>query len=299
MLDADRFKIGDDVQIWLAREDERQLAMAGQITSFELDADWDRTPILIVRGYDRSYRLHRQRKTRTFVGKTDALVLRQIAGEHGLSAQVFTTVSVTYPLIVQDNQTDWEFLRTRARLDLPRALRQRPTIGVAAANTRLRSAQAESGSRATASAGPCLRTASGADGEGTRVGPAKKTGDHWPRRVQLRCCGRSVNNAPAAQLATAALMGAGEYLVTNRPPESVEDATHLAKASLDEIAGDFVQVEAQCLGDVRIQPGREIQLDGIGRRLSGTYTSRRSPTALLQTKAMSRDSWSAAASRPV
>jgi len=73
------------------------------------------------------------------------------------------------------------------------------------------------------------------------------------------------------QLATAAQMGTGEYLVTNRPPESVEDATNLAKASLDEIAGDFVQVEAQCLGDVRIQPGREIQLDGIGRRLSGTY----------------------------
>ena len=270
MLDADRFKIGDDVEIWLAREDERQLAMAGQITSFELDADWDRTPILIVRGYDRSYRLHRQRKTRTFVGKTDALVLRQIAGEHGLSAQVLTTAAVTYPLIVQDNQTDWEFLRTRAR-------RTGHELFVKGQQLVWRQPTRDSGPP-TQNLGVQLQQARVRVSAPRQVQTVKVRG--WdPQRKQAITATASTatvlrqigEQRTGGQLATAAQMGTGEYLVTNRPPESVEDATNLAKASLDEIAGDFVQVEAQCLGDVRIQPGREIQLDGIGRRLSGTY----------------------------
>ncbi len=69
----------------------------------------------VARGYTGAHRLQRARRSRSFINVTDADVANQIAGEAGLSIGQVVATSTTYPYLAQVNETDWEFLTTRAR----------------------------------------------------------------------------------------------------------------------------------------------------------------------------------------
>ncbi len=87
--------------------------VAGEVTSLEgsytgLEA------LTIVRGATKDHRLQRIRRTRTFVDAKDSDVARQIASGGGLTAGEITTTTQVHPVLAQDNETDWAFLRRRA-----------------------------------------------------------------------------------------------------------------------------------------------------------------------------------------
>jgi phage protein D len=63
---------------------------------------------------DRFQDLRMTRRTRAFVDVTDADVVRRIAGDHGLTADV-DLPTVQHKLVAQVNQSDLAFLRERAR----------------------------------------------------------------------------------------------------------------------------------------------------------------------------------------
>ena len=67
-----------------------------------------------MRGYDRSHRLHKGRKTRTFLQQKDSEIAEQIAGEVGLTGEVVDS-KVTHDYVLQANQSDMDFLQERAR----------------------------------------------------------------------------------------------------------------------------------------------------------------------------------------
>src|SRR5262249_34740314 len=69
---------------------------------------------IVVLAEDRFQDLRMTRRTRTFSDVTDADVVRQIAGNHGLTSQV-DLPSVQHKLLAQVNQSDLAFLRERAR----------------------------------------------------------------------------------------------------------------------------------------------------------------------------------------
>ena len=113
VLDGDRFPLGAEVEILAGRETAPAPIVRGEITSLEVDCRGDSAPVLTLRGYDRACRLHRERKSRTFLNVSDADLARGIAREHGLAGAVTDTEGV-FEHIFQDHQTDWEFLRARA-----------------------------------------------------------------------------------------------------------------------------------------------------------------------------------------
>src|SRR5215471_7748207 len=120
MLDGDRFPIGADIQVGMGHEQAAQPVLKGQVTSLELDARGDGNPVLVVRGYDAAYRLHRQRKSRTFTNLTATDIATQVAREYGLSPNTDRT-NERHAHLYQHNQTDWELLRmlaTRVGFDL-------------------------------------------------------------------------------------------------------------------------------------------------------------------------------------
>src|SRR5262245_4106591 len=82
-LDEERFAIGAEVEILSAREEAPGTLLKGEVIAIEADARADGAPIITVRGYDTAYRMHRERKSRTFLNKSDADLARSIAGEHG------------------------------------------------------------------------------------------------------------------------------------------------------------------------------------------------------------------------
>jgi phage protein D len=109
--------IGKEVEISAEAGDEvvtgSGLLVKAEITALEPDFAAGQSNSLVVRGYDKSHRLHRGRKTRTFAKKKDSDIASTLAQEAGLSAQVDAT-TITYDWVLQTNQTNMEFLMTRA-----------------------------------------------------------------------------------------------------------------------------------------------------------------------------------------
>ena len=111
-------KIGQEVEI-LARSAGNnppapKRLLVGEITSVEPDYPYGSAPVVVLRGYDRAHRLHRGKKTRSFVQMTDSDIVTKIAREYGLKPEVDDTTEV-YPYILENNQSDFEFIMERAR----------------------------------------------------------------------------------------------------------------------------------------------------------------------------------------
>jgi len=86
----------------------------GEVTGFE--AEYDATRLrTILRGYDLSHRLHRGRTTQTYKNVTDSDIARQVAQRASLQVGQIDSTSVTFDHVSQANQSDWDFLKARAR----------------------------------------------------------------------------------------------------------------------------------------------------------------------------------------
>lgn len=86
----------------------------GEVTGFE--AEYDATRLrTVLRGYDLSHRLHRGRQTQTYKNVTDSDIARQVAQRAGLQVGQVDSTSVTFDHVSQANQSDWDFLKARAR----------------------------------------------------------------------------------------------------------------------------------------------------------------------------------------
>src|SRR5437870_711675 len=86
----------------------------GEVTGFE--AEYDATRLrTILRGYDLSHRLHRGRQTQTYKNVTDSDIARQVAQRASLQLGQIDSTSVTFDHVSQANQSDWDFLKARAR----------------------------------------------------------------------------------------------------------------------------------------------------------------------------------------
>ena len=86
----------------------------GEVTGFEAEYDASRLRT-ILRGYDLSHRLHRGRNTQTYKNVTDSDIVRQVVNNASVPVGNIASTSVTYDHISQANQSDWEFIKSRAR----------------------------------------------------------------------------------------------------------------------------------------------------------------------------------------
>ena len=86
----------------------------GRITALEAHFPDGASPQIAVLAEDRLQDLRMTRRTRTFVDVSDADVMKQIAGDHGLTPGV-TVDGPRHRVLAQVNQSDLAFLRERAR----------------------------------------------------------------------------------------------------------------------------------------------------------------------------------------
>lgn len=69
---------------------------------------------ILIRAMNNIHKLLRKRKSVTYTDKTDQQILQQVVGGSGLSLEWKHETTITYKHVYQHNQTDMEFLRTRA-----------------------------------------------------------------------------------------------------------------------------------------------------------------------------------------
>lgn len=110
------FSIGSVVEITggAATSAEAQPLITGEITSIEAVCAQLHV-YTVVRGYEKAHRLQRAPRTRTFLNATDSSVAEQVANDAGIEVGTIDSTRTTHEHLSQVAQTDWEFLKSRAR----------------------------------------------------------------------------------------------------------------------------------------------------------------------------------------
>jgi phage protein D len=275
-VDSELLAIGTEVEIraTAASQGTRSGASAqlikGEITALAPSFDRTGMPTLLVRGYDRAHRLHRGKRSRSFLRFTDSEIAQRIAREANLHAQVDTT-SVIHDYVFQNNQTNLEFLQARA---------QRLGYEVYVKDKTLyfgqREAEQEKGpeldwGRDLRDFRPRLTTMNQVDEVIVR-GWDPKTKKEIVSRVTEGQIAPEVGVAKSGGALTREAFGvAAQAVVVDRPVANVDEAKAMAQALCDELSGDFIQAEGACFGDPRIKAGCQVTIRGVGTRFGGQY----------------------------
>ncbi len=265
-LENTTFREGKQVEISFGEPPVKLLA--GKIASLEPELD-QTDPALVVRGYDLSHRLYRGRHRRSFNNVTDSDLVRQLAQEGQLRLGTVESTSEVHEYVFQNNQTNAQFLMERARrigfelwVDCDTLHFRRPAANAAP----VRLVWGENLRRFC----PRLATAE-------QVNEVQVRG--WDPRRKDAVVGRATRgqgeprigvDRPGSEIARQS-WGEAKYAVVDQFICSPAQADNLAQATLDEMASAFVQADGVCDGNADVAPAKQVQIEGVGNRFSGTY----------------------------
>ncbi len=273
-LRDDTFAIGKEVKLEMAQGNTRRILLVGEATGLITTMTADNQVHLHVRGYDRSHRLQRGHRSRSFIQMSDSNIARQIASEVGLSADV-TPTSGSNDYLYQHNQTNLDFLQARAaRIGYQVGVRDRtlyfkpigePTGGGSAAETvRLEWGETliEAEVSQTSSGQPTQVTVRGWDPDRKEevIGQAQRS-QAGPETQRPRT---------GAQVVSSAFSDDAPMVYVDAAVRDQGAAERMAQAVLDELQGAFTTAEGTAIGNPSITPGASVQISGAGI-LDGTY----------------------------
>ncbi len=247
-----------------------QLITKGEITAIEQELTTDIGSSVIIRGYDKSHRLYRGKKTRVFTQMSDSDIVEKIARDCGLAANVEKTSQV-YDHVFQDYQTDMEFIQDRAQRvgyftyvkDGTLQFCRQPSTGGQAAVLELGQNLTGFQARFTTAEQVAETRVRGWDPKTKQaiIGEASS-----PRGTPTVSGGSHGGN-----VAKNAFSITSEEVVDNHPVSAQAEADVFAQSVLDEKCHAFFHGEGTCFGNPSVRAGAEVELKGIGQRFSGTY----------------------------
>ncbi|MEE8337365.1 MAG: VgrG-related protein, partial [Dehalococcoidia bacterium] len=262
--------IGKPLKVLMGDSDEMAAIFEGEITSVEVSYDALGLGGVTIRGYDKSHRLHRGRKSEVFLKETDSAIVTDVARSAGLSTKI-TRTTAKHEYVLQDNQTDWEFITERAR---------RNGMDLWVSEGKLHMAPpTDSGSPIELRMGEQLRSLNARLSAAGQA--AKVTVLGWDYVKKEKIVGKASGNdakflpqigatkKPGAIADSA--FGKASVAISSQNIRLNGEATALAKAALNDIAGDAIFAEGVMRGDARLRAGVRVKIDGAGRTFNGTY----------------------------
>ncbi|MCP4341410.1 MAG: phage late control D family protein [Desulfobulbaceae bacterium] len=267
-IDDDMFETGNNVEIKMGYRDDLKTLFKGEITGLEPEFPEDAPPTLTVRGYDRRHRLMGKIKTRTFTNMKDSDIAGQIAGDWGLTPETEDS-QVTIDYVLQHNQSDLEFMQSRAQRigyevvisDRTLYFRARRNSGNATVTLRREVELIDFSVRLSIIGQVEEVFVRGWD-------PSKKQ-----EYVARSAAGEEPlmgNSATGSTAARQAFGNTGETSV-DRPVLSQAEADQLAASRLKEIAMTYIEGYGLCIGIADLRAGELVEIEGVGRRFSGPY----------------------------
>ena len=109
----DKFKLGKAIDIDLGYVDKFSTVFHGYITSLKYEANGEDDIKLIISGMDKTFKMTKGIKSRSFVKKKHSDIVSTLAGEAGLTPVVDSTTT-TYEVIEQIGVTDYNFVQIMA-----------------------------------------------------------------------------------------------------------------------------------------------------------------------------------------
>lgn len=233
--------------------------ISGEVTAIETHFTSGSQAPIIIRGYDRSHRLHRGRYNRSFQNMTDTDIVRKIIGEIGIQAGTIDDSGAPHDYVFQENQTNMEFLRERAA---------RNGFELFVQDSKLYFRAPQQNQSLT------MKWLEQLTSFRVRVTSAEQVNNvevrGWNYKQKQAIVGTHSSNGiltqtdhgEGQQTSSKYQLSAPKLIVVDQLVDNVDEAEKMAKALFNELCDEFVQADAQAIGDPDIRPGRVVTLKG-------------------------------------
>jgi len=269
-LDDSGFSIGAQLEVKLGSTDETttESLFKGEIVTVEPDFHAGGVS-MIVRAYDRSHRMMRARKQRTFANQTTSDIVRKICGEYGFSASTQSS-GAPHDIVIQHNETDWDFIQRLARrkglefiVDDRSAKLAKPDRNGATVELSYPDQLRSFRPRITA-----VQQVEKVNVRGFNLKTKKQVVKTAGRPVQVTEAGITRRDV-VKKYAGATLEVAGQSF------DSDDEASDIAQAMLDQLANAYLAAEGTCPGNPKVKAGTMLKISGVGESYSGLYRAAR------------------------
>ena len=265
-LDGSAFKVGAELEVKLGSTEETttQTLFKGEIVTVEPTFQAGHVA-MVVRAYDRSHRMMRSRKQRTFLNQTISDIVKKVAGDSGIRVSGASS-GAPLDFVLQHNETDWDFVWRLAKrigfefiCDDKTAEFKKPNPNAESVSLTYPDDLYEFRPRLTAVQQVEKVIVRGFDLKAKKSVTRTKT---TPEQVTSAGIQRSemVKAFPGASLE-----------IAGQSFNKSEEADSMAQAALDKLANAYLAAEGACFGDPRIKAGVKLEVKGIGSKYSGTY----------------------------
>ena len=271
-MDSPLLEIGKIVDISGRAKDSNKtdgIIFKGEITAIEPDFSKDLGAMVLIRGYDKSHRLIRGKKTRVFKQMTASDMASKIARECGLKTKIDKTNQV-YEQVFQVAQSDKEFLQDIAEIEGCFV-----NVKDGALNFYLKPPKSQ---RFTIDWGEELVDFQARLTTAEQVNEVVVRG--WDPMQKKAIIGKSNSpkNTPkikgenhGGNFSKKAFGIKSEEVVNEDSVWTQAEADTLAQSILNERGNAFFEAEGTCRGNPAMSAGVEVNLRGIGKRFSGRY----------------------------
>jgi phage protein D len=268
-IDSHPLQLGKDLEIKTSGKGERATTsiFKGQIAAVEPEFGAQGV-VISIRAYDKAHKMNRQRKTRTFQQMSAADMIKKIASESGLAPKA-TATAVVHEFFQQSNETDWDFAW---RL----ALMHDFEVVVNDSTLEFRPANKGGGGPTTA-----LKYQDSMISFRPRM-----SGVQQPKTVNIRAwdpktkqtvngsasSGETTSQAGVQRAKVSSDLGGGTTAIADRVAANNGEANALAKSTLNRMSDAFFEADGVAFGNPKIKAGGKVQVSGVGKQFSGTYT---------------------------
>jgi uncharacterized protein involved in type VI secretion and phage assembly len=256
-----------EIKMGAANDPTTTTVFKGEVVSWEPDFTREGCTIA-VRAYDRSHRLQRGTKVRTFQKMTADAIVKKICGEAGLNPGTVQGTQAQYEYYQQSGETDRDFIRTFERI-------YDYEFVVEDEKFHFRKAGQANGTPAELRYGDNLlsfrpRVTAAQQLESTEV-------RGWDPKAKREISGSGsspeLSSKPGMErgAALAVKASSNSMLVATRTVENADEAKALANAALRRRAEAFLEAQGECRGNPAVRAGKPVKISQVGSKFSGTY----------------------------
>jgi uncharacterized protein len=272
-FDGTILEFGKGFTVELGQPGALQTVFDGRIMGLEGQYPPGRPPEIAVLAEDRFQDLRMARRTRTFTDASDADAVRQIAADHGLTAEVDAD-GPTYTVLSQLNQSDLAFLRERAEaVDAELWVEERTLHFQARSRRDAGSLTLRYGSnlRELTVLADLAHQRTAVHVTGWSVGNKKGIDE---RAAESAISGELGDDRGGATVLEEAIAAREEYMAMP-VPLAADEARARAESEYRRRARRFVTGQGVADGEAGLRVGTRVTLEGLGPWFDGDYTATR------------------------
>ena len=269
-MDSNLLEIGKTIEISGKGEGSAKTLIKGEIVAIEPEFDQSAGATITIRGYDKSHRLHRGKKSRVFLQRTDSDIVSKLVQDAGIGIDIDPT-SVVYEHVFQDNQTDMEFIHDRAQRNGYQAYVENGKLYFKKASTSVSSGVVLEWGRNLLH---FQARFSGAN----QVEKSEVRGWDIKQKKAIIGSKSSPEGTPTVssqnhggKIASRAF-GTETTIIDSHVIDTQAEADTLAQSVLNESCQRFFQAEGTSIGNPEIRAGKQVEIKGVGQRFSGHYS---------------------------